>query len=47
MLLKSITLFVICNYVTEILSINVLKFYVNHKPLYRAVILYIYVTCAR
>ena len=33
MLLKSIIIFVICNYMREILNINMFKVYVNYKSL--------------
>ena len=34
MLLKSIIIFVICNYMREILNINMCKIYVNYKSLF-------------
>ena len=34
MLLKSIIIFVICNYMREILNINMCKVYVNYKALF-------------
>ena len=48
MLLKSIVILVICNYMTEILNINMCKVCVNYKSLFiEATMLCIYVTCAR
>ena len=47
MLLKSIIIFVICNYMREILNINMCKVYVNYKSLFIEWQCYIFMSLAQ
>ena len=47
MLLKSIIIFAICNYMREILSINMCKVYVNYKSLFIDWQYYIFMSLAQ
>ena len=47
MLLKSIIIFAICNYMREILNINMCKVYVNYKSLFIERQCYIFMSLAQ